>query len=188
MRYFFSGPSFLGIRPGIIFRAAELTRFFRSSPKTTSAQNNASFIYVIEGESGKHKIGISSDPIRRISELQTGSPVALKFSFIAVTDGIDSAAQIESIAHDLLQNYSTSGEWFRIPASVAIGAVFEGSIQLGRSIQQVKPETVPHVIALSQSEPRQDPWIDRHPFVFWFVGVSLIWSALYGIYLYKLAH
>jgi predicted GIY-YIG superfamily endonuclease len=32
-----------------------------------------SFVYVIEGHAGHHKIGVSRDPIQRLAELQTGS-------------------------------------------------------------------------------------------------------------------
>ena len=46
-----------------------------------------SFVYVIEGQAGHHKIGVSRDPIQRLSELQTGSPVPLKFAYIGVTPG-----------------------------------------------------------------------------------------------------
>lgn len=176
MKFFFSGPRILGVRPGIIFGLNDINRVFRS-PRNHN-QIPASFIYVIEGEGGKHKIGISSDPIRRISELQTGSPVALKFSFIAVSS--HPVIEIETLAHNLLTNYRTSGEWFCVPASVAIGAIFEGANKLGHSIQQVQTEMVPEVIRLSKKNALQSPWIDQHPFVFWFAIISLLWSALFA--------
>lgn len=186
MRFFFSGPRFLGIRPGILFKAGDFVKMFKLSIRPTS-QPPPSFIYVIEGEGGKHKIGVSSDPIRRISTLQTGSPVPLKFSFIAVAPDMPASYFIESQAHELLQKYNTSGEWFAVPASVAIGAVFEGSIRSGYPIQQVKPKTVPTIISLAKSDPIQAPWIDRHPLVFWFAIISLLWSIVYAYYLHRLA-
>lgn len=178
MKFFFSGPKILGFYPGIIFGLNDLKRAFRS-PINQNGQPS-SFIYVIEGEGGKHKIGISTDPIRRIAELQTGSPVTLKFAFIAMSSR--SVCELESTAHNLLKKYRTSGEWFAVPASVAIGAIFESAHKLGHSIQQVQPEAVPQIIKLSEKQNLQAPWIDRHPFVFWFASVSLIWSAIFSYF------
>lgn len=179
MRFFFSSPGLFGIRPGVILEPSDFRRLFQSQSKPRNSKTTLSFIYVIEGEGGKHKIGISSDPIRRISELQTGSPVALKFSFIAVSS--HPAAEIESIVHNLLMNYRTSGEWFAVPASVAIGAIFEGANKLRHSIQQVQPEMVPALIAGSKSS-TQGSWIIRHPLGFWFVlvGLGLLFDAFLG--------
>lgn len=176
MKFFFSGPKFLGFYPGIIFGLNDLKRAFRS-PINQNKQFS-SFIYVIEGEGGKHKIGISTDPIRRIAELQTGSPVTLKFSFIAISS--HSVCELEPAAHDLLTKYRTSGEWFAVPASVAIGAIFESAHRLRHAIQQVQPEAIPQIIELSEKKIADAPWIDRHPFVFWFASVSLIWSAIFS--------
>lgn len=42
----------------------------------------AAYVYVISGEHGRQKIGVSDEPRRRLAELQTGSPFALKFEFV----------------------------------------------------------------------------------------------------------
>lgn len=179
MRFFFSGPSILGIRPGVIFGFRDLKRIFKDKPSANHLPK--SFIYVIEGEGGKHKIGISADPIRRLSELQTGSPVPLKLSFIA-TSATRDVIEVEAYTHNLLKNYNTSGEWFQVPASIAIGAIFEIANRLGHEIQQVRPETVPAVIALSKTTSKQAPWIYRHPFLFIFLLTLVIWLALFSYF------
>lgn len=150
MRFFFSGPRIFGIRPGVIFGASDFNRVFGSSrrSKPQNGKSPSNFVYIIEGEAGKHKIGVSSDPTKRISQLQTGSPVALKFAYIGVTAG--GAYDIEAQAHALLQNYNTNGEWFRVPSSIAIGVVLESANRLGHQLQQVQPEMVQTVITLSK--------------------------------------
>jgi Meiotically up-regulated gene 113 len=45
------------------------------------------YVYVIGGDHGRQKIGVSDDPRRRIGELQTGSPFPLRFAFVGQTDG-----------------------------------------------------------------------------------------------------
>ena len=100
-----------------------------------------SFVYVIEGHAGHHKIGVSRDPIQRKAELQTGSPFPLRFAYIGVTPG--TGYEIEGHAHQLLDAHRKEGEWFLVPASIAIGATIEAAGRLGEPIQQVPPETVP---------------------------------------------
>jgi hypothetical protein len=111
-----------------------------------------SFVYVIEGQAGHHKIGVSTDPIARLAQLQTGSPVPLRFVYIGVTSSTGYA--IESRAHELLDAYRKQGEWFLVPASIAIGATLEAAMRLGEPIQQCRPEIVPAIIrAASQPAP-----------------------------------
>lgn len=178
MRFFFSGPRILGIRPGVILSANDFKRAFASPQKPTAAALPATFVYVIEGEAGKHKIGVSTDPIRRISELQTGSPVALKFSYIGYTPG--SGYDIEAAAHVMLDQYKTSGEWFRVPASIAIGSAIESASRTGQTITQVQPDMVQTIISLAKETPTTatTPWIYRHPFVFISAIVALLWLAV----------
>ena len=119
-----------------------------------------SFVYVIEGESGHHKIGVSRDPIRRLADLQTGSHVRLKFAYIGVTPG--TGYDIEQSAHQLLDAHRKEGEWFLVPASIAIGATLEAASRLGEPIQQVPPETVPQIIFLAnQPDPSTRGWQGR---------------------------
>ena len=145
MRFFFTGPRFFGIRPGIIFNPNDFRRIMRG--KSSQNAMTGSFVYVIEGESGHHKIGVSRDPIQRMAQLQTGSHVPLKFAYIGVTPG--TGYDIEGCAHELLDAHRKEGEWFLVPASIAIGAALEAASRLGEPIQQVPPEKVPLIIYLA---------------------------------------
>jgi hypothetical protein len=63
MRFFFMGPRILGIRPGISLGASDFRKAF--APRgVTAGTMTGSFVYVIEGAAGHHKIGVfaRSDP------------------------------------------------------------------------------------------------------------------------------
>jgi hypothetical protein len=145
MRFFFTGPRIFGIRPGISLGASDFRKVF--APSASRSNMTGSFVYVIEGQAGHHKIGVSRDPIQRKAELQTGSPVPLRFSYIGVTPG--TGYEIEGHAHQLLDAHRKEGEWFLVPASIAIGATIEAAGRLGEPIQQVPAEIVPQIIFLA---------------------------------------
>src|SRR5882724_5163672 len=140
MRFFFMGPRIFGVRPGISLGASDLRKVFQTTTTTARGRGRmtGSFVYVIEGESGHHKIGVSRDPIQRKAELQTGSHVPLSFAYIGVTPS--TGYDIEGLAHELLDAHRKEGEWFLVPASIAIGATLEAASRLGEPIQQVAPE------------------------------------------------
>lgn len=164
-----------------------------------------SFVYVIEGEAGHHKIGVSRDPIQRKADLQTGSPVPLRFAYIGVTPG--TGYNIEDRAHELLDAHRKEGEWFLVPASIAIGATLEAASRLGEPIQQVPPESVPQIIYLAnQPDPNAPdeaaiakynkrwgilaglPWWLRYPIKIAFIIVLLVVIAFIGSVTYFISH
>jgi hypothetical protein len=159
MRFFFTGPRVMGIRPGISLGASDFRRAFGAKGSNARAGAGStmtgSFVYVIEGENGHHKIGVSRDPIARLAQLQTGSHVPLKFSYIGVTPG--TGYDIEGRAHELLETHRKQGEWFLVPASIAIGATLEAASRLGDPIQQVSPEMVPQIIYLANQPDPNSP-------------------------------
>jgi hypothetical protein len=139
MRFFFSGPRIFGIRPGVSFGASE---FGSAAPKRKKPGEPmaGTFIYVISGDHGRQKIGVSDNPRQRIRELQTGSPFTLKFEFVGQTEG--TGYDIEGEAHFLLHEHRQSGEWFVVPPEVAITAVMAAARRLGHSIKPVDPDRI----------------------------------------------
>src|SRR5260370_12337146 len=118
MRFLLTGPRNFGIRPGISLSASDFRKAFgaprRGTVPGSGGTMTGSFVYVIEGQAGHHKIGVSRDPIQRMAELQTGSPVPLRFSYIGVTPG--TWYEIERRPHELLDPHRKGGEWFFAPA------------------------------------------------------------------------
>jgi hypothetical protein len=182
MRFFFTGPRFLGIRPGISFGPGDFRRLTRPRQASDAGQMTGSFVYVISNGLGGHKIGQSTDPIQRISNLQTGSAQELKFAYIGVTPG--TGFNVEGAAHDLLEQHRIHREWFAVPASIAIGAVIEAAQRLGEPIQQVSPEMVPQIIyQASQPEPAAPSrWRGNQRRTFWILLAiaSLLWAFIFS--------
>ena len=109
MRFFLIGPRILGIRPGISLSSQSIWNHNHDSPRARH-----------DDRAGHHKIGVSTDPIARLAQLQTGSPVPLRFAYIGATRS--NGYNIEAAAHALLDAHRQEGEWFLVPASIAIGA------------------------------------------------------------------
>lgn len=78
------------------------------------------YIYVIaSSETGPCKIGRSSDPDRRLKQLQTGHAVKLRvFYREEITDNL--VSKMERIIHKAIGIKRMSGEWFSITPHDAI--------------------------------------------------------------------
>ncbi|NPU23936.1 GIY-YIG nuclease family protein [Bradyrhizobium denitrificans] len=101
----------------------------------------AAYVYVISGEHGRQKIGVSDEPRRRLAELQTGSPFALKFEFVGEVEN-GGAGPVEVETHFMLNQHKAPGgdEWFVVPPDVAITAVMATAHRLGYRIKPVDPD------------------------------------------------
>lgn len=99
------------------------------------------FIYVISGDHGRQKIGITDDPSARIKSLRTGSPYALKFEFLGETEN-NTAGPIEVEAHFMLNQHRAEGEWFVVPPDVAVTAVMAAAHRLGYRVKPVDADAV----------------------------------------------
>lgn len=126
MRFWISGPRIGVFRPGISFGSS----FASYRPAAARAAVPAGqFVYVISGEHGAVKIGISSNPTARRAELQTGSPHGL-FLESAMWAG-ENAFEIEQEAHAILASYRMPGEWFHVSREAALAAVCGAAARLG---------------------------------------------------------
>ena len=71
------------------------------------------------------KLGISSDPESRTSNMQTGCPVKLKLMGYVLA-----SYALESAVHEMLSEYRIRGEWFRYEGLVKrfVDAIASGSL------------------------------------------------------------
>lgn len=89
-------------------------------------RNGTSCVYVITDQTRQYtKIGIASDPRRRLSNLQVASPLALVLHFVTDSMARGEAAAIERKVHARLRDKHTSGEWFAIDPDSAADLVRE---------------------------------------------------------------
>lgn len=88
------------------------------------------FVYIIAAGDMAHKIGIATEPWKRIRELQVGNPVKLNILFCAEVDTEDRARRIELRAHQDLGPHRLEGEWFNVDGAAAYAAVTQVIDQL----------------------------------------------------------
>jgi hypothetical protein len=81
------------------------------------------YLYVIGGSAlGPLKLGISADPDKRVSQLQTGHAERLQvFHREPVAAG--KARLFERLLHRDLNHHRAIGEWFRLTVEQAIGHI-----------------------------------------------------------------
>jgi len=125
MRFWFAGPRMGFFRPGVSFGLSDFRRYCGASATPRQC------VYVIAGDHGLSKIGISSDPDNRLRALQTGSAHPLKIALAIPVPAASTAYEIEQEAHALLSDRRASGEWFAVSSNVAIAAVYGAAERLG---------------------------------------------------------
>lgn len=77
-------------------------------------------VYVVTGGPRHVKIGISIDIEQRMAQIQTGCPFRVK---LVQSWETRDARKVEARSHTTLAKYRAMGEWFGIPAPVAVHAV-----------------------------------------------------------------
>jgi hypothetical protein len=154
-RFYLLGPRILGIRPGISFRPDELLR--KPPPRR---QLQGSFIYVIRGDHGLLKIGISSNPTARLAQLRTASAVPLVIAYVSALRCNGYA--IEAEVHRTLAGYRQNGERFNCPVDMAVAAIGVAAYKLGEPIASGDPkladEIVRTVAAIKDTTAAPKPW------------------------------
>lgn len=88
--------------------------------------SETNYIYVIGQEEGPVKVGITSDLIGRLRSMQTGSAFKLKLLYAMPCLDRDNAREHERAFHDVWAEDRLEGEWFNLPAHLAIEGVQTG--------------------------------------------------------------
>ena len=71
-------------------------------------------VYLIRGNDGKYKIGVSKTPTKRIKPIQTGNPDQL--TIVEVYES-NNAYKIETALHNKYAYTRNTGEWFDLSIS-----------------------------------------------------------------------
>jgi hypothetical protein len=111
------------------------------------------FVYVIKGEHGLRKIGISANPNARLAQLRTASPFPLDLEFVALVE--NSAFEIEQAAHAMLAHHRQAGEWFACDSDHAVAAVSAAAHRLNTQLATVAPRDIDKAIAAAAGQPAQ---------------------------------
>jgi len=84
------------------------------------------YVYVVETESGKVKIGVSKNPKKRISALQTSTFERLKN--VHISNKCFNFMEIEENLHYIFKNERLNGEWFDLQFEDAVNKLNEQNI------------------------------------------------------------
>lgn len=139
MRLIGLGPRFFGVRWGVSLGRRDLEKIFNSGRNAKPFDpDTGSFLYVVRGDHGRVKIGITSNCNARLAQLQTGSAHPLEFAWIGAPQG--QAVGIEYDAHQMLASYRRNGEWFEVTPDAAVGAISAAAQRRGMNILGCTPE------------------------------------------------
>jgi hypothetical protein len=94
-----------------------------------------SFVYLVTGDGGLVKVGVSADPHQRLLTLQTGFPGELLLSDVWHCGEL--ARTVERLVHADLAPWRVSGEWFRVDRSTA-------ELSIERARRMAGPLAFPH--------------------------------------------
>ena len=81
-----------------------------------------SYLYVIGGNVKPYKIGITTNPERRLKNLQTGHPHKLRIHYKEEIPD-NQVRLLEQTIHRVIKHRQTHGEWFDIDLDQAISEV-----------------------------------------------------------------
>lgn len=80
-----------------------------SAPRPPRKLELPAWVYIISDSKGTYKIGIANDPLRRLTQLQTGHPS--KLSILLLLKG---STQLEKELHQRFSTKRIQGEWFML--------------------------------------------------------------------------
>lgn len=112
-------------RMGASFGARDFRRGRQAAYQQSATGDH---VYVVEGN-GAVKIGVTGDLQARMAQLQTGSPYPLRLAYSTPVWG--DAYAVEAEAHAMLDRHRLAGEWFGVPADVAVAAVNGAAYRVG---------------------------------------------------------
>jgi Meiotically up-regulated gene 113 len=128
--------------------------------------------YVIAGNHGLVKIGMSTNPEARLATLQTGSPHKLRLAYVLATN-ID-AAQIEGEVHRILDKNRCAGEWFDVTPQRAEEVVNSVCDSFGLTPVASGTNREMHYVARASATPR----MEYYDWVWWAFKNFLKWSVV----------
>ena len=188
MRFFFGGPRVMGLRTGISLGPEDFRVRLGSGQQSG---DTGGFVYVIRGEHGLVKVGVSTNPSARMAQLRTASPFPLTFAYVAAVEGrAGNAYLVEQAAHGLLARHAMAGEWFDVPIDMAVAAIAAGAHKTGLKIVEIAALQVDAVVQAARATgaaPEPTPWLALA--LVWFVklvvlaalaalGVLIVWAVI----------
>jgi T5orf172 domain len=152
MRLFLLGPRLFGARTGISIGREDFVRRNRtiSQPAQQDDPDKSNFLYVIRSADGLCKIGRTSNPDRRLLQLQYASTSPLSFAWIGAPEG--EALAIERNAHAALASFRRSGEWFETTDDICVAAICGAAQRRHQNILSCSPDLARRIIQVGLAQ------------------------------------
>lgn len=181
MRLLLFGPRIFGIRTGVSLGRDDFEKAFGKKAATGQSPIDLdhSFVYVIKGEHGRCKIGITGNPRARLDQLQTGSAHPIELAWIGAPAG--DVIAIERDAHAMLAQYRRNGEWFEVSHDAAVGAICSAAARRNKNVLGLTLEQADQIVSVARVAVagQRQGWLSRHPILAFFIALfftsSLIW-------------
>lgn len=93
------------------------------------------------------KIGISSDPKKRLAQLLTASPVEMEIVHVFKLPNRLNAAAIEQAFHGVFRRQRARGEWFKISRHEAKSAMIENIIMFLKVMARLSGDRLTEAVA-----------------------------------------
>lgn len=101
-------------------------------------------IYVVERGENDVKIGVSTEPKRRIRTIETQGGFEAKRHFVG--ESVSNGYAVESFVHAKLAGHRKIGEWFCVSYERAVSVVRSSIDQVGEAI--TKKHKIPNILAV----------------------------------------
>jgi len=85
--------------------------------------NEITSVYVIGRRGGPCKVGVSTDPMKRLASVQTGCAIPVEVWGYCTFSSRFVARRFERAAHKAMSERRMSGEWFNVEPEEAIRAI-----------------------------------------------------------------
>jgi hypothetical protein len=151
MRFWFFGPRFFGVRTGISIGPEDFARAGQPTSSASTIDPDHSFIYVIKGDNGLCKIGMTTNPNARLAQLRSTLSFPMDFAWIGAPKG-DTIA-IEREAHAILAQHRRNGEWFAVEPDAAVGAIHAAAFRLGQPVLDLDPDRAEQIVRIAAQQP-----------------------------------
>ena len=118
------------------------------------------YVYIIGTTAGAYKIGVANDPWKRQKGIQTGCADPSEIILLIICRNKKHAFVVENEIHEELQEYHSSGEWFKLPKSTLGELILDLGSKL-KSLQQDVPSITYPCMLKNSAQKHLEKQIER---------------------------
>lgn len=103
------------------------------------AEERGRWLYVIGGRRPPYKVGLATNPARRLSEIQVGNPNRMEIRALFYNSSQRDTRDVERAVHLALRKHRRRGEWFGAELDEIISAIKDALGQGSKPILECHP-------------------------------------------------